>query len=340
MLRAKDLVILAVFGLSIGAQASPQNSPKTHVRFIVLGDDRIRFPGDGGLRKGYDNEKSGIDEGVFGPLLSDALRRNPDFVLVTGDLVGGESKNLKSLPDLKGQLSAWLKLVNARNPKSVPIFPIRGNHETKTHDPSKAWGAVAAATKKYGKRVDKFQTDGFNLGFNFGNVTIVGLDCYRVKSNNAEVDWAKQVLKSKKQYVFAFSHPMLFFTGGHEDHIVGKNRDELLDVLMLANCKAYFAGHDHLYDFARISREDDRWHGRALDQYVAGTAGAPFYKADPLPKTDEAEDGSIYKISRLQHVENTFAYLIVDVDTNSYKVTPIFYKVPGLKDPSSMKSGG
>ena len=326
--------------LLVGAIALGGGTQKhgKHVRFIVVGDDRLRFPGEGGLRNGYDNEKSGIDEGVFGPMMADAFRRRPDFVLVTGDLVSGESKDLKKLPDMKGELDAWLKFIKARNPRNVPIFPVRGNHETKTKDPEKSWKGVAKATAKYADKVNKFKTDGFNLGFNFRNVTIVGLDCYRVDKNFAETEWAKEVLKDRKQFVFAFSHPMLFFTGGHDDHISGHNRDELLDLLMKNGCNAFFAGHDHLYDYARVSREDDRWKGRTLDQYVAGTSGAPFYQGAALPKTDKDEDGGVYKLARLQHVENTFGYLIVDVDANGYKVTPVFFKVPGLKDPSTMRS--
>src|SRR5689334_22257229 len=109
MLRLKSLVVVGMLSICGAAFAGGTPAPGKHVRFIVLGDDRIRFPGEGGLRKGYDNPKSGIADGIFGPLLTDALKTRPDFVLVTGDLVGGESKDVKGLADLKDQLKAWVK---------------------------------------------------------------------------------------------------------------------------------------------------------------------------------------------------------------------------------------
>ncbi len=340
MLRLKSLVVvgmLAICGASLAGNAAP--APGKHVRFIVLGDDRIRFPGEGGLRKGYDNPKSGIAEGIFGPLLSDALKTRPDFVLVTGDLVGGESKDVKGLADLKDQLRAWVKLVKARNKRNVPIFAVRGNHETKGKDPEKAWKPVADYVATFSKRVNNFQTDGFNVGFNLGNVTVVGLDCYRVDKNFAETEWAKQVLKKKKQYVVAYSHPMCFFSGGHDDHIDAENRDELLNLLMKNGCTAFFAGHDHLYDRVVATRDDDKWHGAKLEQYVAGTAGAPFYQGKALPKSEKSKDDATYKLSRLAHTENQFGYLVVDVYGNSApQVKMVIFKVPGLKDPSTMRS--
>jgi hypothetical protein len=335
---------MAALAMAITVHAGAQLGESPHVRFIVLGDDRLRFPGaEGGLRNGYDVATSGINEGVFGQMLYDAFNRKPDFMLVTGDLISGESETIPGLPDLNGELAAWICFMKAHNAGNVPVFPIRGNHELRGKDPTGAWKQIADMTAEYGKSMDGYQTDGFSLGFNFKNVTILGMDCYTAGKNVADIDWAKNnVLNHKQAHVFEFSHPMCFFTGGHEDHLTKTNRDDFLNMLVDAGCRAFFAGHDHLYDRVKVSRADGRWNGASIVQYVAGTAGAPFYVGKPLPESDKAEDGTTYKLTRKKsdHVEMTFGYLIVDVDGDKPpKITPVFFKVPGLKDPSTMKAG-
>jgi len=331
-----SFTLLAAFAVIGHTDAKPQ----THVRFMVMGDDRIRFPSEGGLRSGFDNLKSGINEGVLGPMLDSMFRMKPDFVLVTGDLVGGESKTLPGLGTLDEQLKAWITFVKHHNPNNVPVLPVRGNHETRGAHPADSWKPVQRMTKEYAMRFPGFQTDGFNLGFNYKNVTILGLDCYQSGANWASVYWSHaKVLRNKVKNVFAFSHPMFFFSGGHEDKLSNQNRDELLNALVDAGCRNFFAGHDHLYDKVTATRSDKRWHGASITQYVAGTAGAPFYAGKALPDKDAAMDGATYFLKRnpTDHVENRYAYLMVDVYGDKPPVvTPMFLDLPSIPDPKVM----
>jgi hypothetical protein len=204
MFGAKKLFLstLLIASVAVGEPGHPKQS---HVRFMVMGDDRIRFPSEGGLRSGFDNLKSGINEGVLGPMLDSMFRMKPDFVLVTGDLVGGESKTLPGLGTLDEQLKAWITFVKHHNPNNVPVLPVRGNHETRGAHPADSWKPVQRMTKEYAMRFPGFQTDGFNLGFNYKNVTILGLDCYQSGANWASVYWSHaKVLRNKKKNVSRF----------------------------------------------------------------------------------------------------------------------------------------
>lgn len=338
---SKALLSLAFLAAFAVAGYSDTTKP-THVRFVVMGDDRIRFPSEGGLRVGFDNPASAANEGVLGPMFDDIFKKKPDFILYTGDLVGGETKqDVPGLANLDNQLKSWMTFMKAHNPRNVPVFPVRGNHEMRGTNPAASWKPIQEMVKGYASRFPGFQTDGFNLGFNYKNVTILGLDPYQSGTNWVSVYWSyAKVLRKKQKNVFAFSHPMCFFAGSHEDRLANQNRDELLNALVDAGCKNFFAGHDHMYDKVTITRSDDRWHGASIDQYVAGTAGAPFYESKvALPEKDTAMDGATYLLKRSpsDHVENRFGYLLVDVVGNKPPVvTPVWLNLPNVPDPKSM----
>jgi hypothetical protein len=67
-------------------------------------------------------------------------------------------------------------------------------------------------------------------------------------------------------------------------------------------------GHDHFYDWMEI--RNWRWPKEyAMNQIVAGTAGAPFY-----PDRTYFGDHDGYDLSRLDHRQNTWGYLWVTVN--------------------------
>jgi hypothetical protein len=65
---------------------------------------------------------------------------------------------------------------------------------------------------------------------------------------------------------------------------------------------------DHLYDHMRIMRNSKRPYP-SMHQFVAGTAGAPFYG-----KGEYRGKNSYWKLERVNNIVNTYGYLLVTID--------------------------
>ena len=95
---------------------------------------------------------------------------------------------------------------------------------------------------------------------------------------------------------------------------------KFLELLEMYGVRYFFAGHDHTYDWMVIKHT--KWNPNyALNQIVAGTSGAPFY-ADK----GYFGDHGTYELVRKEHKDNTYGYLLVEVDDNS-NVTVTFKTV-------------
>ena len=78
--------------------------------------------------------------------------------------------------------------------------------------------------------------------------------------------------------------------------------------LINAGCRVFFCGHDHLYDHMLVTKAGSN-PGPELHQIVAGTAGAPFYKQGDYTGKNEG-----WNLKRLKHIDNTYGYLVVEID--------------------------
>ena len=56
--------------------------------------------------------------------------------------------------------------------------------------------------------------------------------------------------------------------------------------------------------------------GPEVHQIVAGTAGAPFYKMG-----DYSGNNAGWNLKRLKHIDNTYGYLVVEIDGKKATVT-------------------
>jgi hypothetical protein len=79
-----------------------------------------------------------------------------------------------------------------------------------------------------------------------------------------------------------------------------------------AGAHAYFAGHDHFYDHMAVTGPDvDEIH-----QFVAGTAGAPLYKAK-----DYSGKNGPFRLSRVKLISDAYGYLVVEVEGRKATIT-------------------
>jgi hypothetical protein len=253
---------------------------------------------------------------------------NPKFMLWTGDLVHGVYG--KVLTPIDQQFAAWKQ--NAAALKGVTLLPVRGNHETAGDADGTVWlKSIKPLIGAGGGKVEFFKgEEGFSYSFvpkNDPRMTVIALDQY-INAHRVNLPELEKALKKAKaggaRNIFVFAHEMAFTCTNHGDNNnLSKfvaDRDKFLELLEMYGVRYFFAGHDHTYDWMVIKHP--KWNPNyALNQIVAGTSGAPFY-------TDKGYfgDHGTYELVRKEHKDNTYGYLLVEVDDNS-NVTVTFKTV-------------
>jgi len=160
-------------------------------------------------------------------------------------------------------------------------------------------------------------------------VLLLGIDQYTGGPGTLPMPWLEGILKPGRfKHVFAFGHEMAFMAGNHTDCLDRNpaDRDSFWRLLAGAGGKAYFAGHDHFYDHLKVLPEAGEL--PELHQFVAGTSGAPFY---PDKGYSGKNDG--WKVERVLHLDNTYGYLLVEVDGPKCTITFKGRKAPGVYAP-------
>jgi len=314
------LIPLIIAVASAGSALAAGNA----VRFCVTGDSR----GSMTRRNGPVNKE------VISKMVAAIKKEKPDFVIFSGDLVLGYSK------DLEKQLTLWRDsfmkpLLDAK----IPVYACRGNHDQ----------SLGGGKKSKGKKPEDIWNKVFSGKFAFpangpsnarnmtyfvrkGNVLILVLDNYsggKKGRNQVDVGWMKSVLakETKKSplplHVFAMCHEPAF-TVIHPDCLAvkAKQRDDFVKAFLKNGGVAFFCGHDHIYDHSQIKYPEGIFH-----QFVCGTAGAPLKK----------KWKGKYPDKRVRNVKTSvsFGYAVVDVKDSNATITAKVW--PGDKAKGSLK---
>jgi hypothetical protein len=275
-------------------------------------------------------DPTGINTKVFTNLLCAVSQSSPrpEFMLFTGDLVNGADPRVHD--SVAQQLEAWKSLVSTWTP-NLMVLPVRGNHETDGDADGKAWLAA------FRSDLDSIGVAYFpgEEGFSYcyfppqhSNAVVIALDQYQLAHvHRVNLDALEDALKNAKArhvgHIFVFAHEMAFTCAGHPDGenmaAFPKERDRFLELLERYGCEYFLAGHDHTYDWMVIRHP--LWPTNyALNQIVAGTAGATFY-----PDLGYYGDHHGYLLKRKEHRQYAYGYLLVTIDdsakTNSVTVT-------------------
>jgi hypothetical protein len=280
--------------------------------FAVAGDDRTDVHPKVGAP-----DQTGIDRPVVKKLLRDVKRSKPKFLLFTGDLVCGE--NAKVTTKIADQLSAWTNLVATAVPH-LAVYPVRGNHETYGDTNGASWLKVMKPGLDAKGVTYLPGEEGFSYFFatpGHPEVLFIALDQFmpgQVHRVNLEALEAvlKQAANNNVKHIFVFLHEMAFTCTSHSDSenmaAFPDQRDKFLQLLQHYGVQYFFAGHDHAYDWMAITHP--QWPTNyVLNQLVAGTAGAPFY-----PDQTYYGNHHGYTLTRLDHKQNTYGYLLVKID--------------------------
>lgn len=336
--------ILWVVGLVVILAANPSFGET--LQFALTGDSRSNMNGSGV------NEQAvhAISQQISG-------RGDIPFVLEGGDLQCGEDVNFTPPPTplMADQLAAFTQamalggLIPAGTAGvGVPVYSVRGNHETWDN---LSHNAVGDWINAYGQYLpqngpttgEKGNSEvGLTYSFKSGNSLFLGLDEYANSDGShgfvpsVNLDWVKEQIAARtpaeqQGYLFVFGHTPAYQIG--EDTILAlqpEKRNEFLNTLYGVDgpggrgCRAYFCGHDHLNAFGRIMTPD----GKPFYQIMIGGGGGPVETFDGVYSKDFPLDRG--KVTDLYHDSDPdpsknlpfhYSYAVVNEDGDSLWVS-------------------
>jgi hypothetical protein len=287
--------------------------------FVVTGDGRSDEP----VRPGMDAD--GFNAKVLHELVAEVLRIKPRFLLFTGDLVRGFTTET----DFRSQLTGWLEVMKPVYAAGIHVYPVRGNHDVSSVGAEKVWNEVFSgpyALPANGPEGEK------NVTFSAveENSLVVGVDQYGAHENTLDLAWLRaQLERNALPIVLVEGHEMAFRAGRHADNLDNhpELRDEFIEALGKSGARVYFAGHDHVYDHQRITDPEHR-PGVTIDQFVVGTAGAPFYQGE-----DFAGANGTWTIKHIKHIELRYGYVLGEVDGTRVSLFFMARLAPGIYEP-------
>jgi hypothetical protein len=114
---------------------------------------------------------------------------------------------------------------------------------------------------------------------------------------------------NRKPHVFVVGHEPAFkmvHPDCLDDHPA--RRDTFWRSLKAAGARAYFCGHDHFFDHARVD-DGDGDPDNDIHQFVAATAGAPWYAWTPPYDGNNGD----FAVTQVYHAER-YGYIVVEVN--------------------------
>ncbi|PIU53040.1 MAG: hypothetical protein COS90_08375 [Deltaproteobacteria bacterium CG07_land_8_20_14_0_80_60_11] len=271
--------------------------------FAVLGDQR-------------DAGSYGINKPIVEAMAQQVASQNPAFVLAGGDQIRGIVD--QTCDPLAEQYTHWK---TAMAPILSITYPIRGNHETYGEvntlgpDYAKNWMDNIANVLTQIPKNGPTNEVGMTYSFSKKNVFIIGLDQDNVTApQQVNQPWLNQQLAANNlPFTFVYGHYPAFAVDPTENSLADHQaaRDAFWKSLGDSSVNIYFAGHNHMYNRAKVSING----GPEIQQLVIGTGGAQLGAWDhtyPDPRVKWENDKEL-----------EYGYSLVTVDGN--KITVDFY---------------
>jgi 3',5'-cyclic AMP phosphodiesterase CpdA len=251
--------VIGIVSMIILVSAGAANLSADAIRFAVIGDTQ----GSGG---------PAVSEENLGLIIERINAADPpvQFVLQAGDLINGGKDTDQQIKDFQ----RWREVVSPwyNNPNFVglKVYPVPGNHDQKniaTYLDS--WQAVFSDLPDNGPWNEKKTTYSFDIG-----------QCHFVAVNTSAPSWtgfhavnvawlANNLTNSTQPVTFVYGHDPAFPVGRHIGSALDtrpERRDLFWQILSENNVKAYFCGHEHVYD---------HWMKDNVHQIITGSGGVP-----------------------------------------------------------------
>ena len=240
------LMPLALLGAQTGLPGLPSVPTDQPFSFIVFGDNR--------------GDDTGEQPPAFFELLQAASQDHPAFVLDTGDMIYGHSRDEEVIRE------EWRIYRAAADRLPAPIFHAPGNHDI--------WDQKSA-------RIYRELWGPTYYSFVYGNSRFIAMDTETARAaiSATQFEWVQNELRQSTQSnVFLFFHHPLFPVDGGigsslDKYPLERNQLHQLFARYRHLIRGVFAGHEHLYAF----QEHD-----GVPYYTSGGGGAPLYTAPEL----------------------------------------------------------
>ncbi|MFH0996599.1 MAG: metallophosphoesterase [Pseudomonadota bacterium] len=287
--------------------------------FVVMGDSRAN----------QENDPNGYNTAVINPMAADIanLSPRPKAVVVVGDLVNGDDNGSRTslTPDMLGMLNNWKSGMAPVYNAKIPVYVIRGNHETYTglwyngvnNDMTDWMTAFGNSLPQNGPSSELGRTYYVMLN----NSLFLCLDEYiqgNIQEPVVNQTWINTVLSGlngKFSHLFVFGHVPARQVNANT--VLSTNlpmRDAFFTSIINAGCTSYFCGHDHFY----VLSELDLPNGSKLYQHLVGASGATDPTGNP------GQWNSVYKNTNNDPVVpitkqnfTSFGYAVVTVNGSS-----------------------
>jgi hypothetical protein len=270
---------------------------------------------------------TGINREALAEMVSEIVRWNADFVIFPGDLVYGARVTPARFEE---QLWNWVQAVGPLYDAGIGVYPCRGNHEVgDAWDID--WGVLPDPVDNYSRRwLNVFGSEEhpelrlpdngpanaryMSYALAHKNALILAVDEYggvqHRLAHAVDQSWVDSQLRANRRpHVFAFGHEPAFkllHPDCLDDHPA--QRDAFWRSLKAAGARAYFCGHDHFYDHARVD-DGDGDPDNDVHQFVAATAGAPPYSWSPPYDGNNGD----FNVIQVHHAER-WGYIVVEVN--------------------------
>lgn len=261
-------------------------------RFAVLGDTHV-----------------GSSDTV-GEMIPFLLADSIECVLVCGDLAEGGLAC--SAAELEAQLTWWQSIFAPLYDAGIGVYPVNGNHEDDAHNNISVWNTVFSGAFSLPQNGPSGEQN-LTYSFTHKNALFIGLDNY-VNIHTVNQNWLDQQLDANTlPHVFVFGHEAAFkvFHGDCLDDSV-TNRNAFWQRLTEENVRAYFCGHDHFVDVAKVDDGDGNANND-IYQYLVGTGGGWLMSQ----YSNYNGTNTPYIPKRIFH-DMEFGYALVEVSGESY----------------------
>jgi hypothetical protein len=164
----------------------------------------------------------------------------------------------------------------ARMLRSIPFYPVIGNHDNHTLSAQPYLDAFYLPTANSG--TERWYS------FDYGNIHFIGLDSNQA-STTAQTTWLRSDLTAARsnnaRWIFVTLHHPGYSSGTHHGRDLWIYQ-HWCPIFEEFEVDAVFAGHDHIYERTTVCR-DFYPNKRGVVYYVVGTGGASLYGISPQP---------------------------------------------------------
>ena len=269
-------------------------------KFAVVGDSR----GDGIV-----TSTAWVNTNALQAIACGITNDFPDFVLFAGGMVYGS--NSPACTNLPAQYAIWSNAFSPVYAAKIPVYPIRGNHDTFGDTNGGIYISIFGAGLPTNGPLNEI---GLTYSFAHSNAFFIGLDQYQ-NPHRVNQSWLdRQLATNRLPHVFVFGHEPAV-QAAQADCLAahGADRDLFLQSITESGCRIYFCGHDHFYNRGRVNAKNNL----KVMQTIAGTCGAPFTDWDGVYGKDYGEENMASNCSYCAH---TNGYVLVTVSNFNVKM--------------------